>query len=73
MTSVISDVLVLSEDGYLAIFMKLVAVPTKVLLVGRAMAAEVDRMSAAKVAVSAMGVFKNFGSVITSRGGDVLK
>lgn len=72
MASAIFDVLVLSEDGDLVISMELVVVPLEVLLVGRAMAAEVDKASAANVAVSAMDVFKKFGAVIVSRSGGVV-
>lgn len=42
-----------------------------VILVGWAMAAEVDKMSTVNVTVSAMDVFKKFGAVI-SRDGDVV-
>lgn len=72
MASAIFVVLVLSEDGGLVTFMELVVVPMEVLLVGRVMAAEVDKMSAVNLVVSVTGVFKNFGAVIASRGGDVV-
>lgn len=72
MASAIFVVLVLSEGEDLVIFMDLAVVSMEVLLVGRAMAAEVDKISAAEVAVSAMDVFKKIGAVITSRGGDVV-
>lgn len=45
-------VIVFSEDGDLVIFMELVVVLVEVFLVGRATAAEVDKMSAMNVAVS---------------------
>ena len=57
MDSAILVVLVLSEDGDLVTFMELVVGPTEVLLVDRAMAADLDKRSAANVAVSAMEVF----------------
>lgn len=72
MASAIFVVLVLSEVGDLVIFMELVVVPMEVLLVGRVMAAKVDKMSATNLVVSAMDVFRNFGVVIVSRGGDVV-
>lgn len=65
-------VTVFSEDGDLVIFMELVVVLVEVFLVGRATVAEVDKMSAMNVAVSEMDVFKKFGTVIVSRGGDVV-
>ena len=58
MDSTILVVLVLSEDGDLVIFTELVVGPTKVLLVDRAMAADIDKRSAANVALSALEVFK---------------
>lgn len=57
MDSAILVVLVLSEDGDLVTFMELVVGPMEVLLVDRAMAADLDKRSAANVAVSAMEVF----------------
>ena len=60
MDSAILVVPVLSEDGDFVIFMELVVGPTKVLLVDRAMAADVDKRSAANVAVS---FFKDYGSL----------
>ena len=58
MDSTILVVLVLSKDGDLVIFTELVVGPTKVLLVDRAMAADIDKRSAANVALSALEVFK---------------
>lgn len=72
MASATFVVLMLSEDGDLVIFMELLVVPMEVLLVGRGTAAEVDKMCAVNLVVSAMGVFKNFGTVIVFRGGDVI-
>lgn len=58
MASAIFVVLVLSGDGDLVIFMELVVGPVEVLLVGRVADADVDKMSAVKLAVSAVDVFK---------------
>lgn len=65
-------VIVFSEDGDLVIFEELVVVPVEVFLVGRAIATEVDKMSPMNVAFSEIDVFKNFGTVIVSTGGDVV-
>lgn len=72
MASAIFVVLALSEVGDLVIFTELVVVPMEVLSAGRVMAAKVDKMSAVNLVVSAMDVFRNFGVVIVSRGGDVV-
>lgn len=72
MTPALLVVIMLSEEGDSVVFMELGVVPMKVFLVGITMAAEVDKMSAANVAVSAVDVFKNFDAVIVSRGGDVV-
>ena len=72
MDSTILVVLVLSKDGDLVIFTELVVGPTKVLLVDRAMAADIDKRSAANVALSALEVFKKNGAVIVFSGRDIV-
>lgn len=62
MDSATFGVLVLSEDEDLVIFMDCVAGPVEVLLVDRAMAADINKISAVDVAVSAMHVFKKLDS-----------
>lgn len=62
MDSATFGVLVLSEDEDLVIFMDCVARPVEVLLVDRAMAADINKISAVDVAVSAMHVFKKLDS-----------
>lgn len=72
MASAIFVVLVLSEDGDLVLFTELAVAPMEVPLVGRVMAAEVDKLSAVNLAVPATDVFNNLGAVTVSRSGDVV-